>query len=174
MENEQCGITRVLLRLPLVIVIGKYVAYQTIGGLPSGCKRYDLCRVCISLVLSSIFHVVEWVISFSWVVKVIYYMVVYNEKAGVEGSFGFRDVITWFHIVFGGISTEICSEYRFWSSGSPTVYSLEAFLYFLTRWATTFSQKQHIQNGTNIEQTKIYSSRHSAKRKNYDRGKKQI
>ena len=26
MENEQCGITRVLLRLPLVIVIGKYVA----------------------------------------------------------------------------------------------------------------------------------------------------
>ena len=59
MENEQCGITRVLLRLPLVIVIGKYVAYQTIGGLPSGCKRYDLCRVCIPLVLSSIFHVVE-------------------------------------------------------------------------------------------------------------------
>ena len=59
MENEQCGITRFLLRLPLVIVIGKYVAYQTIGGLPSVCKRYDLCRVCIPLVLSSIFHVVE-------------------------------------------------------------------------------------------------------------------
>ena len=59
MENEQCGITRVLLRLPLVIVIGKYVAYQTIGGLPSGYKRYDLCRVWIPLVLSSIFHVVE-------------------------------------------------------------------------------------------------------------------
>ena len=51
---------------------------------------------------------------------------------------------------------------------------VEAFLYLLTRWATALSWKQQIQNGTNFEQTKIYSSRHSAKGKNYDRGKKQF
>ena len=51
---------------------------------------------------------------------------------------------------------------------------VEAFLYILTRWATALSWKQQIQNGTNFEQGKIYGSRHSAKRKNYDRGKKQF
>ena len=49
---------------------------------------------------------------------------------------------------------------------------VKAFLYLLTRWATALSWKQQIQNGTNFEQAKIYSSKHSAKRKNYDRGKK--
>ena len=49
---------------------------------------------------------------------------------------------------------------------------VEAFLCLLTRWATALSWKQQIQNGTNFEQAKIYSSKHSAKRKNYDRGKK--
>lgn len=52
------------------------------------------------------------------------------------------------------------------------VFHVEAFLYLLTRWATALSWKQQIQNGTNFEQAKIYSSKHSAKRKNYDRGKK--
>ena len=42
---------------------------------------------------------------------------------------------------------------------------VEAFLNLLTRWATALSWKQHIQNGTNFEQTKIYGSRHSAKEK---------
>ena len=51
---------------------------------------------------------------------------------------------------------------------------VEAFLYILTRWATALSWKQQIQNGTNFEQTKIYGSRHSAKGKNYDWGKKQF
>ena len=55
--------------------------------------------------------------------------------------------------------------------GFLTVH-VEAFLYLLTRWATALSWKQQIQNGTNFEQAKIYSSKHSAKRKNYDRGKK--
>ena len=54
------------------------------------------------------------------------------------------------------------------------IIHVEAFLYILTRWATVLSWKQQIQNGTNFEQGKIYSSRHSAKRKNYDRGKKQF
>ena len=51
---------------------------------------------------------------------------------------------------------------------------VEAFLYLLTRWAIALSWKQQIQNGTNFEQGKIYGSRHSAKRKNYDRDKKRF
>ena len=65
--------------------------------------------------------------------------------------------------------------------GGTTLFSdvsydmhLEAYLYLLTHWATALSWKQQIQNGTNFEQGKIYGSRHSAKRKNYDRGKKQF
>ena len=51
---------------------------------------------------------------------------------------------------------------------------VEAFLYILTRWATALSWKQQIQNGTNFEHRKIYGSRHSVQRKNYDKGKKRL
>jgi len=59
---------------------------------------------------------------------------------------------------------------------SWNVYGIhvEDFSYLLTHWVTALSWKQQIQNGTNFEQGKIYGSRHSAKRKNYDRGKKQF
>ena len=51
---------------------------------------------------------------------------------------------------------------------------VEAFIYYLTRWATTLSWKLQNLNGTNFEQGENSRSKHSVKRKNYDRGKKQI
>ena len=59
MENEQCGIARVFLGSPFVIVGGEYVANQPVGRLPLRGERDDLRGVSGDYMLYSLLHVVD-------------------------------------------------------------------------------------------------------------------
>lgn len=59
MKNEQCGIARVFLGSPFVIVGGEYVANQPVGRLPLRGERDDLRGVSGDYMLYSLLHVVD-------------------------------------------------------------------------------------------------------------------
>lgn len=84
MENEQCGIARVLSGLPLVIVGSEYVANQPFGRLPLGRERDDLRGVRGDYMLCPLLHVIERVVVFSRMEEPVDEVVVHDEEAGVE------------------------------------------------------------------------------------------
>ena len=84
MENEQCGIARVFLGSPFVIVGSEYVANQPFGRLPLGRERDDLRGVRGDYMLCPLLHVIERVVVFSRMEEPVDEVVVHDEEAGVE------------------------------------------------------------------------------------------